>query len=49
MQVRFHQEVLRLEPLAGRLGGAGGSERNWSVQPAADVSEADLESVALPS
>jgi hypothetical protein len=48
LQVRFHQEVLRLEPLAGKQAG-GDSTRNWSVQPASEVSEADLEAVALPS
>jgi hypothetical protein len=46
MQIRFHQEVLRLEPLAGKQDS---TYRNWSVQPASDMSEADLESVALPS
>lgn len=46
MQIRFHQEVLRLEPLAGKQDS---TYRNWSVQPASAMSEADLESVALPS
>lgn len=44
-KVRFHQEVLRLEPLVGKQDNSGS---NWSVRPASEVSEADLESVALP-
>lgn len=48
VQVRFHQEVLRLQPLTSGQDG-GEDVRNWSVQSASDVSEADLEAVALPS